>query len=130
MTKYHISKKELESLSSATPFKRYEYFIHKVCDWKKVYTLKTQDGFVLLGDNENELIPVWAFPEFCQEAIINEWENAEVYEIELDYFLDKWITGAKKDNRKFVVIPNGENNGVVVDSDNLLGDLEKELENY
>jgi hypothetical protein len=44
---------------SLSESERYAYFVKKAADWEEIWRLKTEDGWILAGDDQgNELVPI------------------------------------------------------------------------
>jgi len=126
-----IRKEELDAVLALPGPKRYSYFIKKVADFEKIWGLWSNEGWALAGNDEgNELFPVWPKKEFAKECIKAHWLNCEPKEIELKYFLDRWIPGMTKDQKKVAVFYTPIDKGVVVTPQRLREDLEAELTKY
>jgi hypothetical protein len=124
-----INKKEFETVIKQPPNIRYEYFIKKVVDFERVWGLYN-DGWATAKDKEdNALIPFFPKKEFAEICAKNEWSGYKAEPIDLDDFIDKWLTGMKNDGIKPSIFPTDDDT-VVVSIDVILNDLETELENY
>jgi hypothetical protein len=122
-----LSREEIVATVALSGSKRYEYWIRQVVAQQQVWSL-WQDGWSLAGDDSgNELVPVWphsVYAEFCATA---EWGKYIPKVIDWVSWLEKWLPGIEKDNRRIAVFPIPNNRGVVVEAKRLKFDLEKEL---
>jgi hypothetical protein len=58
--------KEFESVLALSGSERYAYFVKRVADWAELWSLKTEDGWVLAGDDAgHELVPIWPHQRFA-----------------------------------------------------------------
>ena len=121
--------KEIEHVLNTDIQKRYQYFIKKVADFGEIWSLKDQDGWVTLGVEEDEFFPVWPQKEFAEICIGEEWDDCYAESIDLEDFLDDWITGLKEDNIRITVMWN-KGSGIDREWDRLREDIEIELEKY
>ncbi|MGX2959776.1 DUF2750 domain-containing protein [Peribacillus sp. JNUCC 23] len=124
-----LNKKEFEAVIKQPPNVRYEYFIKKVVDFEEVWGLYN-DGWATAQDEEgNTLIPFFPKEEFANNCAKNEWSGYTAEAIDLDVFMDKWLTGMNSDGIKPSIFPTDDNT-VLVNIDVIINDLETELENY
>lgn len=115
-------EKEIGAMLAADGKRRYEYFIHRVCDTRKIWGLY-DEGWASLGDGEKKLIPLWPHAAYAERFKKAEWTSYAPREIELGVFLDRWIPGMKADGVQPAIFPIGTGNSVVVS----LADLEAHL---
>ncbi len=113
---------------SADGKKRYEYFIHRVCDTRKVWSLYG-DGWASLGDGQKKLIPFWPHEAYAASFKKEAWASYTPKEIELGVFLERWVPGMKADGVEPAVFPVGEGSSVVVSLEDLEANLRHELSN-
>lgn len=125
-----INKKKIDNIINGSAEERYSYFIRKVADFEGVWSLYNE-GWAMLGDNkEQNIIPFWpeeAFAQLCAEGI---WESYQPKSIELNTFIEKWLSGMKEDGKSAGVFYTPEGKGIVVQPDKLLRDIQEELEQY
>lgn len=123
--------KEFESVMKLAAPARYEYTIKRIADRQEVWSL-WKDGWVLLGaDDGRELVPVWPHARFGAAYAIGDWADREPRAIELSAWTERWIPGMTRDRRAVAVFPTqtaGESRGVVVEPEQMLQDLRRELD--
>ena len=125
---YQINSKEIESVVSLSGPERYSYFIKRVVDLEKVWSLRNKEGWGLASDSiGNEVVPVWSHVEYAKLCINDEWRNCLPEAINLQEWMDKWIPGMIKDRRKVGVFPTIVSKGVVINPEKLRDDLNDEL---
>jgi hypothetical protein len=122
-------EKEFEAMLGAEAKKRYEYFIHRVCDTRKVWGLH-DGGWASLGDGDRKLIPFWPHDAYAARFQTGDWSTYMPKEIELGVFLDRWIPGMRSDGTAPAIFPVGSGTSVVVSLDALEANLRQELSNY
>jgi hypothetical protein len=128
---WKMHDKEYESVVELPSNKRYEYFVKKVADWGEVWGLKDASGWVVLGDEEeNVFIPVWPHQRFADAYSIQAQIGASPCSIQLDDWLEKWLPGMKKDQRYAAVFPVKAGKSIPVDPDQLKADIEAELRRF
>jgi len=121
-----IDQKEFEKVLRARPEKRYDYFVWKVAEWGEVWSLWS-DGWVLMGTNQEEVVPVWPHPMFAAHTAVQEWVGYVPKKIALDDWLNKWTPGMEKDHRLVAVFPTRQGKTITVSPLSLKNDIEEEL---
>lgn len=84
---------------------RHRNFIKKVSEKGIVYALKNNEGYAtsasnILEDDEGnpvEIICFWSDISIAKSCIENEWNEYEVYELDLSDFLENWCVGMSND---------------------------------
>lgn len=126
-SKYKIRTQEIDRLLEKGNEDRFEYFVHKVSDWGEVWSLKTDTGWVLLGDEvDGQVAPFWPFQEFAERCAIAEWVDASPGLIDLEAFTKKWLPGLMRDGRRVAVFPNEMGDALVVNPFDLLEKINEE----
>ena len=123
-----IKSQEIESVVNLVGAERYSYFIKKVADSEKLWSLKNKDGWVLASDSDGkQVVPVWSHIEYAKLCMNDEWRDCSPEVINLREWMDRWIPGMIKDKKKVGVFPTIVSKGVVVDPERLHNDLNDEL---
>jgi hypothetical protein len=126
-----IDQKEIESVCSLEPFKRYKYFIKRVADSEYVYSLETSEGnWASSTVKDYTLYPVWSAREFALNCAINQWSGFNVIETSLEDFMEIRLLEVEKDGLLLNVFPVPTRTGFVVKIDEFLRDIREELQNY
>lgn len=126
-----MNPKQFESVCKLSADDRYFHFIGKIADFEELWTLKSIDGFVLYGDNNNrELIPVWPHPDYANVCKGVQWQDCEPFRIDVYLFLEKWIPRMNRDNKLLAIFPTSGNQGVILPPETLRKDLAEELKQY
>lgn len=105
---------------------RYEYFIHRVCDTRRVWGLY-KEGWASLGDGRKKLLPLWPHETYAERFKGTDWSSYVPREIDLGVFLERWIPGMKADGVQPAVFPVDSGNSVVVSLSDLEANLRHEL---
>jgi hypothetical protein len=122
--------KKIENLMNLSEKEKYNYFIRKVVDFEEIWGLYN-NGWALLGDEKNNQVCVfWPEKELAELCAIGKWNGYEACVIDLNDFLEKWITGMEKDNFLVSIFYNNQSMGKTVLPQQLRNDLIKELEQY
>jgi Protein of unknown function (DUF2750) len=122
--------KKLENILDLSAQERYLYFIRKVADSEKVWGLYDEGWALLADDDNNEVLPFWPESEFAQICAIDKWSNYKPKSIDIYSFVDKWLTGMRKDNKKAGVFYNPQGKGLIIEPEKLRNDLKEELKQY
>lgn len=124
-----MNQKEFDAVVKLPAEKRYEYFIKKVVDSEEVWGLFNNGWATTQDDNGNILIPFWPKMEFAKYCAKDEWEDYAPEKIDLDEYIDEWLTGMEGDGNNPSIFWNNIDS-VMVEVDTLLKDLNTEFENY
>ena len=128
---WEMHDKEFDSVISLPGKHRYAYFIKKLADWEEVWSLWSEDGWVLAGDNQgHELVPVWPHERFASACISDDWAGCVPKVIPLRVWMDRWIPGMIRDRRLVSVFRTPSGESVLVSPERLIEDLEKEISLY
>ncbi|WP_374165906.1 DUF2750 domain-containing protein [Arcticibacter sp. MXS-1] len=126
-----ITEKEIESVSKLEPMKRYQYFIKRVADTEKMYTLvDEEDDWVISEVEGSAVFSLWSAPEFAGQCIFGEWRDCSVQEISLEYFEDEVIDEIETKNYLLNIFSVNGKSGFVVDINEFARDLSDEMKNY
>jgi hypothetical protein len=128
-----ISDAEFRGVTGLTGPERYSHFVRQVADFHKVWSLRTPDGWVNMGDDAGvRSIPVWPHRCYAEVFATGDWSDAEAAPIEMAAWMERWLPGMAGDGVQVAVFPvvAQKGRGVVVPPDLLLRDLEQELEQY
>jgi hypothetical protein len=120
---------DIEQIFKRPGEKRYNYFLRAAVEHEEVYGLYDDEGWALLGDQDDaDILPLFPSPEFA-EAFRQAADYTE-YRVEaLDVNeLMEWLDEMEQDNMLVVVFPNPELNGAVVKPQHLKADIQKEFD--
>ncbi len=121
---------EIEAMIGADGRRRYEYFIHRVGDTRRVWSLHA-DGWAALGDDEGKkLFPLWPHRKYAERFKKEEWEGYTPQAIDLDPFIDEWLPKMKESGVSPAVFPVSSGASVVVTCEELQANLRDELSKY
>jgi hypothetical protein len=128
---YEINAHHFGNVSKLPAPKRYDYFIKRVADWGKGWTLEDQRGWVAGVDDEGVIhVPLWSHPLFAEMCIKDEWSKAKVVALDLDDLLDNVLPQLERDKQRVSVMPVADRAGVSVDPKRLRDDLLSELDKF
>lgn len=124
-----LKEKEIAALLAADGKRRYDYFIHRVCDTQKIWGLY-DDGWASLGDGVTKLLPLWPHETFAGLFAMGEWSSHQPREIDLHEFLERWIPGLAAEGIEPAVFPNAQGRAVTVSLTDLEAHLRRELSEH
>jgi hypothetical protein len=128
-----ISDAEFQGVTALTGPERYSHFVRQVADFQEVWSLRTPDGWVSMGDNAGvRSIPVWPHRRYAEVFATGDWLDAKAVPIEMEAWMERWLPGMAGDGVQVAVFPVAaqKERGVVVPPEQLQRDLEQELEQY
>jgi hypothetical protein len=126
-----VSDDEFRGVTALSGPDRYSHFIRRVADFEEVWTLRSSDGWVTMGDDAgHECIPVWPHKRYAESCIRDDWSDARATRIELDAWMTRWLPGLAHDGLQIAVFPVEEQQTVMIPPEALQRDLEAELEQY
>ncbi len=112
---YKLTAEQREKVSSLSAEQRYEHFVDKISKWEEVWTLKDQDGAVMLSTDDAPCLPVWPHPDYAIAWKTDEWSDCELLSIPLQAWMERWLPGLGEDEIDIAVFPNVDEQGIVVD---------------
>ena len=125
-----LSKAEIEAVTALDGPTRYAYFIKKVADENRVWSL-WKDGWSLAENNNGQtVVPCWPHAKFAELCATGDWLDHKARPIEMQVWLDRWLPGITRDNRLIAVFPTPNDKGLILDSMRMAADLCVELQNY
>ena len=121
--------KAIENILNLKPFDRYQYFIRKIADWEKVYTLVFLNGnYAMSIVDDKKLFPLWSAREFAELSKTGDWQECEILELDFNE-LEKLFDYIGEYNFLINVFPT-DTTGFVVTLEEFSRDLGTELEQY
>ena len=126
-----MNNDKLACVKSLNAHERFEYFIRKVADFETLWGGYGKNGWIqLLGDNEQKVMPFWPEKQFTIDYILAHNYDYLPKEIDLSYFLDKWINGLSEDHINILIFPVKKQSSTIIKPFELKSELEKEIEQY
>ncbi|MCO1334629.1 DUF2750 domain-containing protein [Microbulbifer sp. OS29] len=105
-------------------------FLPEAVDLGCVWALQGSEGFALCESEKHadtEVMPFWSQKEFAQAHCQGDWAGYEPAPIDLEEFMDDWLTGMHDDVLLVGLNWNAELEGVELEPLDLLEQLEQEL---
>ena len=128
---YEVHGKELAAVMSLPAEQRYEYFLRRVADWEKLWSLGDEDGWALAtGPNDQVLVPVWPASAFASACASGEWRHFRPKSILVEDWLSKWIPGIVSDDRSVAIFPTIDNVGMIVNPYKVADDIREAISQY
>ena len=121
-----LKENEVDAVLAADGKRRFEYFIHRVCDSRKVWGLY-EEGWASLGNDETKLMPLWPHQAFAARFTLGNWSSYAPRALELDEFLHRWIPLVRSEGIEPAVFPNLAGSAVLVSAADLETQLRREL---
>ena len=123
-----MDDKEVASVLALPYPARYEYFLQRVADEGIVWSLGSESGWVLDGDEHGrEYVPAWPEERFAAACVGGNWQGTEPRGIELTEWRERWTPGMIADQRLVAVFPTPAGKAISVDPQLLEWDLEEQL---
>lgn len=127
----NISSKEFKAILELEPFGRYKYLIKRFADLQTIFSLENAQKEIALAKVENKmLISFWPAKEFALTLATGLWAHYSEFEISLDLFNNRFIPEIRRGGFLLNIFPVFDKVGFVVDIDEFMVDLNKELDNY
>ncbi|AOS95857.1 hypothetical protein AUP74_00386 [Microbulbifer aggregans] len=96
-----------------------------------VWALEGDEGFALCASEkypQTDVMPFWSQREFAERHVDGEWQGYRVVAIDLEEFMDDWLTGMHDDVLLVGINWNAELEGIELEPLDLLEQLEQELQ--
>ncbi|KUJ83602.1 DUF2750 domain-containing protein [Microbulbifer flavimaris] len=96
-----------------------------------VWALEGDEGFALCESEkypQTEVMPFWSQREFAEQQVDGEWQDYRVVPVDLEEFMDDWLTGMHDDVILVGINWNAELEGIELEPLDLLEQLEQELQ--
>ncbi|QRY58012.1 DUF2750 domain-containing protein [Sphingobacterium siyangense] len=126
-----ITDKEIQAVTKLAPFDRYKYFLKRVADTERMYTLVNGNNEYALSEVKgNYVFSLWPFREYALLSIVGEWDNYQVKEITLDEFENEVIDFIEENKYLINVFTVDSKAGFIVNLIEFARDLSDELKKY
>jgi hypothetical protein len=122
---------EVENVLRLPPGARLKYFVKRVADRRKLYSLRRpgagEGGWVLAGAADDQLVPVWSHRVYAELLAVAEWSGAVAEPISLLRWIQAWTPGMTRDGRAVAVFPVSDGPNVKIAAKRLSERLLAEL---
>lgn len=85
---------------------RYQLTLSAIRREHKIWTLKDEQGCVMVASDEEQCLPIWPDQETAQAWATDEHADCESFAIELTTFLERWVPGMTADHYFIAVGPS------------------------
>jgi len=119
-----LTPEQVESAFALSADERYDFFLAMVAENSVVYTLKDEQGCLLVSSDDESCLPVWPDEALATACAQNEWSEFEPLAISLDDWLSKWVPGMTGDGHLVAVFPNLNTESVIVTPEELADDMQ------
>lgn len=109
-----ITEHERLALATATAQTRFDYCLEQALATNTVWTLRGDDGGVLMSSEGHSCIPIWPDADFAIECAEEDWADCTPFAIPLDAWLERWLPGLQQDRLQIVVFPDAAEEGIVI----------------
>lgn len=85
----------------------YQRFIENILESGQVWGLQSDEGWVVVDSTEfedAEVMPFWSEEAYAKAHCVGEWEDFKPVAMDLDEFVEDWLTGMAEDG--ILVGPN------------------------
>lgn len=124
-----LNQSDIEKLFKKPGEKRYDYFLKKVAETEEVFGLSDDEGWALLGDDDDaDILPLFPAAELAEAfRMAMDFEEYKVEALDVAELMS-WLDDLESDGMLVAVFPNLELNGAVVEAQHLKADLQKEFD--
>lgn len=122
---YHLTRSEFDAAAMLSAEGRYDYFVEKIVAGGEVWSLSSEEGWVVMRSEEGEeCLPVWPHEDFAAQWASGEWGDCTPAAIGLDAWVDRWTPGMEKDGTLLAIFPDEHSEGTIVTPGELLHSIE------
>ena len=128
---WEVNEAEFTSVVDLAGPRRYEYFVKRAASHGRLWGLRGEGGWVIAEDDEGDQhFPVWPHQRFAQALATGRWSDAAPMAIDIDAWVDEWLSDLARDGIRVAVFQTPSDEGVGVSPQRLKRDLETELEQF
>ena len=126
---YKLDEKQYAAAVNKDDSQRFEYFLRKVANFEKIWSLSDNEGWVELSDEDGQVcLPIWPHPDFAAAWATDEWKNCRPQAIQLDIWMERWTEGLIKDDTMLAIFPVDDGEGLILSPQELHDALLMELQ--
>lgn len=118
-----LTAQQIQDILALDADSRYEYLVDAVVKAGKIWSLHSDKGWVMVSTDQEECLPVWPGADFAQPWINHDWSDCKPVAINLDDWLKRWLPGMQGDGIAIAVFPGSDEDGMVVDPEELRASL-------
>lgn len=121
-----MSPDDLKTLTHLSAEERYDYLLDTLVNSEQIWTLKNDDGVVLMSSDGDECLPIWPHAELAAEWASGDWADCAPTAIDLDAWMTRWLPGMEADGYALAIFPSLNAEGIVLSPRELKDELEPE----
>ena len=128
---YAMNEQQFNVVVALTGEQRLSHFVSKVADWELLWGMANDEGWLVPQAPEGfEYFPVWPHPDYAKKTTDLVFPGHQPEEIDLDHFMDHWLSKLEKDGVKVAVFPNMNWDFWVIEPKDLTSLLREEAAQY
>lgn len=105
-----LHQKAINAILNLSSQERCEHTLKRIADSGVLYVLADEEGdWILWGDEKNSSLAIWPELEFARIMANSEDKNSDIYEIEIEEFLEDGIPWLIENNIGIAVFPIPDN---------------------
>lgn len=126
-----IGDREFQAVIALPAPERYEHFIKRVADSMELWGLRSSEGWLLLGDDEDkEAFPVWPAERYAAAYAREQECVEEPVPIDAAVWLEEMLPQLEADGVLVAAFPVPSGGAITVTAEEHTGHLVAELEEY
>lgn len=106
---------------------RFDHFVEQSVHNQEIWLLTDEHGCVMLNTEDEDCVPVWPSEEAAQAWATDEWQDCQAEAIALKTWQMRWSDGLEDDGFYVVICPVAQQEGLVVDPQDLAKSLTREI---
>lgn len=119
-----LAAADFQAILQSSAEARYDYFLQQALATGCVWTLRADDGGVLMSAEGQECMPIWPSQAFAEAWAEGDWADCAPFRIELAAWLQRWLPGMQADGLRVVVFPGEAEDGLVLGPQELKQDIQ------
>lgn len=112
---YALNRNDLDAVPALSADERHDYFVDKILQGGKVWTLGSDRGMVMMSSDGEECLPLWPHPDFAASWANGDWSDCKPVSVDLKAWRERWIPGMQKDGVVLAVFPGSGEDALVVE---------------
>lgn len=109
-----LPEKAIDNILNLSSNERFEHAAKRIAESELLYVLADKEGdWILWGDGKNSSLAIWPEFEFAQIMANSEKKDVDIYEIELEEFLEDGIPWLMENKIGIAIFPIAQNPEVV-----------------
>jgi hypothetical protein len=127
MTDHHGETQEVDATLALPPLERYSYLVHRIAGTEQAWGLRSEEGWVLINDDNGNAFCLWPHPAFAQACIQEGWDGCFPEPIALQELVEELLPALEEDAIRLAAFPAPSGQVAVVDARDFRHHLEEEL---